>query len=114
MNTIVGIRFGPFEGVFTVIVHLPLLLVGFPAELIFFGILVVLAYQTWIHTEVIGGLGFIDGLVNTPANHRVHHSCDEKYIDKNYGGILMIWDKLFGTYQREEELPNYGFKAGLR
>ena len=70
----------------------------------------VLAYQTWIHTELIGKLGALEAFLNTPANHRVHHGCDEKYIDKNYGGILIIWDRLFGTYQREEERPRYGLK----
>ncbi|MCG8443242.1 MAG: sterol desaturase family protein [Caulobacterales bacterium] len=110
MNMIVAVRFGPFEGVVSALFHLPLVLIGFPPALVFFGMLVVLAYQTWIHTEVIGRLGPLDRLVNTPSNHRVHHGCDEKYLDKNYGGILMIWDQLFGTYQREEETPRYGLK----
>ena len=110
MNITVGIRFGPFEGVWSALMNLPLVLMGFPAELVFFGIITVLAYQTWIHTELIGKLGWVDGVLNTPANHRVHHGCDDKYIDKNYGGILIIWDRLFGTYQREEETPNYGLK----
>jgi sterol desaturase/sphingolipid hydroxylase (fatty acid hydroxylase superfamily) len=70
----------------------------------------VLAYQTWIHTELIGKLGVVDRVLNTPANHRVHHGCDDKYIDRNYGGILIVWDRLFGTYQAEEETPRYGLK----
>ena len=110
MNVLVAIRFGPFEGFASAFLHFPLVLLGFPPALVFFGILIVLAYQTWIHTELIGKLGPLDGVLNTPANHRVHHACDEKYIDKNYGGILIIWDRLFGTYQREEETPNYGLK----
>lgn len=110
MNILVGLRFGPFEGFISALFHLPLVLIGFPPALVFFGIVVVLAYQTWIHTETIGRLGPLEPLVNTPSNHRVHHGCDEKYIDKNYGGILMLWDHLFGTYQREEETPNYGLK----
>ena len=108
MNVVVGIRFGPFEGVSSALFHLPLVFVGFAPELVLFGMIVVLAYQTWIHTEVIGRLGPIDGFLNTPSNHRVHHGCDGKYIDKNYGGILMVWDRMFGTYQREEEAPRYG------
>lgn len=108
MNIVVGVRFGPLEGVISAIAHFPLILLGFPPELVFFGIIVVLAYQTWIHTELIGQLGVLEGLVNTPANHRVHHGADEKYIDRNFGGILMLWDRLFGTYQREEERPTYG------
>ena len=110
MNASVAVRFGPLEGVITALIHLPLVLIGFPPELVFFGILVVLAYQTWIHTELIGKLGPLDRFLNTPANHRVHHGCDDKYIDKNYGGILIIWDRIFGTYQEEEERPHYGLK----
>jgi len=110
MNTSVAVRFGPLEGVLTIISHLPLVFIGFPPAFIFFGILFVLAYQIWIHTELIGRLGILDAFLNTPGNHRVHHGSDDKYIDKNYGGILIIWDHLFGTYQREEERPRYGLK----
>jgi len=110
MNASVAVRFGPFEGAIAAVLHFPLILIGFPAELVFFAILVVLAYQVWIHTELIGKLGFLEGILNTPSNHRVHHARDDKYIDKNYGGILIIWDRMFGTYQREEEAPNYGLK----
>ena len=110
MNASVAVRFGPLEGVVSALFHLPLVFVGFPPALIFFGILTVLAYQTWIHTELIGKLGVLDKYLNTPANHRVHHGCDDKYIDKNYGGILIIWDRMFGTYQAEEERPRYGLK----
>lgn len=108
MNILVSVRFGPFESVTAALFNLPLILIGFPAELVFAGIIIVLGYQTWIHTELIRKLGPLEGLINTPANHRVHHGCDAKYIDKNYGGILIIWDRLFGTYQREEETPTYG------
>ncbi|MEM6537524.1 MAG: sterol desaturase family protein [Pseudomonadota bacterium] len=110
MNTSVAVRFGPMEGVISVLFHLPLVLIGFPPEMVLAGIVIVLAYQTWIHTELIGKLGFLDDILNTPSNHRVHHGCDEKYLDTNYGGILIIWDRLFGTYQREEERPRYGLK----
>ncbi|MGD1935443.1 MAG: sterol desaturase family protein [Candidatus Phaeomarinobacter sp.] len=108
MNITTGVRFGPAEGVWSAICHFPLILAGFPPEIVFFGLLADQAYQTWIHTELIGQLGPIEGILNTPANHRVHHGCDPKYIDKNYGGILMIWDRAFGTYQCEEETPRYG------
>ncbi|WP_299048470.1 sterol desaturase family protein [uncultured Tateyamaria sp.] len=109
-NIITGIRFGPLEGVWSLIAHIPLVCLGFSPEMIFFGIITVLAYQTWIHTEVIGRLGWFDRVMNSPANHRVHHGCDDKYIDRNYGGITVIWDQLFGTYQAEEETPRYGLK----
>jgi len=108
MNITVAIRFGPGEGFLSGVFHLPLVFFGFAPEMILFAVLAVQAYQTWLHTELIGKLGFLEGWLNTPANHRVHHGCDEKYIDKNYGGILIIWDRLFGTYQKEEETPRYG------
>ena len=60
------------------------------------------------HTRLINKLGWLDWLIATPSNHRVHHGCDEKYLDRNYGEVLMIWDRLFGTYQAEEEDPLYG------
>ncbi|MFL4469793.1 sterol desaturase family protein [Tateyamaria armeniaca] len=109
-NIITGIRFGPLEGVWSLIAHIPLVFLGFSPEMIFFGIIVVLAYQTWIHTEVIGKMGWFDTVMNSPSNHRVHHGSEDKYLDKNYGGITVVWDQLFGTYQAEEETPRYGLK----
>jgi alkylglycerol monooxygenase len=70
-------------------------------------------YQFWIHTRTIGRLGFLDSFLNTPSNHRVHHGSNEKYIDRNHGGVLILWDKLFGTFQREEEEPAYGVTRPL-
>ncbi len=108
MNIITGIRFGPLEGVWSMVAHIPLIFLGFPPELVFFGILSVLAYQTWIHTESIGKLGPLEYVLNTPSHHRVHHGSDQKYLDRNYGGILIIWDHMFGSFQVEEETPRYG------
>ncbi|MEM8935372.1 MAG: sterol desaturase family protein [Pseudomonadota bacterium] len=110
MNIVTGFRFGPFESIASAMFTLPLILIGFPPALAFSGLIIVLAYQTWIHTALIGKLPVLDEVLNTPANHRVHHGSDEKYIDKNYGGILIIWDRLFGSFQREEETPIYGLK----
>jgi sterol desaturase/sphingolipid hydroxylase (fatty acid hydroxylase superfamily) len=69
---------------------------------------VVLAYQQWIHTETIGKLGTFDAIFNSPSNHRVHHGSDDIYLDRNYGGILIIWDRVFKTYQHEDKKPTYG------
>lgn len=113
MNTAVAFRFGVFDPMISAVFYLPLVLLGFDPLLVFFGQIVVLSYQTWIHTEVIGRLGVLDRILNTPSNHRVHHGADEKYLDRNYGGILMLWDRLFGTYQREEETPRYGLKEPI-
>ncbi len=109
-NIITGLRFGPLEGVWSLFAYFPMVLIGFPPDMIFFGILTVLAYQTWIHTEAIGKLGLLEKVFNTPSHHRVHHGSDDKYLDKNYGGILIIWDRIFGTCQIEEETPRYGLK----
>lgn len=108
MNIVTSVRFGSFEGIWSMIALFPMALMGFPPELIIFGSLVVLAYQIWIHTELIGKLGPIEWFFNTPSHHRVHHGCDRQYIDTNYGGILIIWDRFFGSFQAEEETPRYG------
>ena len=110
LNIVTGVRFGPFEGVWSILALFPMVLLGFSPEMIIFGSLVVLAYQTWLHTDLIGKLGPLEWLLNTPSHHRVHHGSDEKYLDRNYGGILIVWDRLFGTFQVEEEKPVYGLK----
>lgn len=108
MNIITGVRFGPLEGVWSLVAYTPMALMGFAPEVIFAGIIIVLAYQTWLHTELIGRLGPLEWVLNTPSHHRVHHGCDAKYLDRNYGGILIVWDRLFGSFQAEEETPRYG------
>src|SRR5688572_27710497 len=65
-------------------------------------------YQFWIHTESINKMGWFEYIFNTPSHHRVHHGRDPKYIDKNHAGTLIIWDKMFGTFQEEQERPTYG------
>lgn len=107
-NIITGIRFGPFEGVWSLIAHIPMLFLGFSPELVFFGVIVGLAYQTWIHTETIGKLGWFEEVFNTPSHHRVHHGSEPEYVDRNYGAILIVWDRLFGTYAVEAQTPRYG------
>ena len=58
-----------------------------------------LLYQFWIHTELVGKLGWFEWIFNTPSHHRVHHGMNPQYLDRNYGGILIVWDKLFGTFR---------------
>lgn len=113
MNTAVAFRFSIFDPVISAVSHFSLVLVGFDPMLVIFGEIVVLSYQTWIHTELVGRLGPLDGWLNTPSNHRVHHGANAKYLDRNYGGIFMVWDRLFGTYQKEEETPTYGLKEPI-
>ena len=110
MNIVTAVRFGPLEGVWSLVAHLPMAFLGFPPQAIIFGVISVLAYQTWLHTELIGKLGPLEWFMNTPSHHRVHHGCDDKYLDKNYGGIFIIWDRIWNTFQMEEETPRYGLK----
>jgi alkylglycerol monooxygenase len=72
-----------------------------------------LLYQYWIHTEVVGKLGWFDRWFASPSNHRVHHAVNDCYIDRNYGGIFMVWDRLFGTFVEESEKCVYGTRAPL-
>lgn len=97
--------FGIFlDGIF----YIPAVLVGFDPLQLIIGKSIVLILQYPIHTEMVGKLPVIDLIFNSPSNHRVHHGANPLYIDKNHGGILMIWDHLFGTYQREIEPVKYG------
>lgn len=98
---------------FSPLFYLPLVALGFHPALVLSGLVFMLAYQTWIHTEMIGKLGWLEKILNTPSHHRVHHGSDSKYLDRNYGAILIVWDRLFGTYQVEEERPVYGLTQPL-
>ena len=72
-----------------------------------------LIYQFWIHTEAIDRLGRAEEVLNTPSHHRVHHGVQSQYLDRNHGGILIIWDRLFGTFQREGERVRYGLTKNI-
>jgi sterol desaturase/sphingolipid hydroxylase (fatty acid hydroxylase superfamily) len=76
---------------------------GVPPAMFAVAAIVDLLYQYWIHTEVIGKLGWFDRWFASPSNHRVHHAVNDRYIDRNYGGIFMAWDHLFGTFVDESE-----------
>ncbi|MGH9086057.1 MAG: sterol desaturase family protein, partial [Acidimicrobiales bacterium] len=72
-----------------------------------------LLYQYWIHTDTIRRLGRAEEVLNTPSHHRVHHGSNQRYIDRNHGSILIVWDRLFGTFQREEEPVVYGLTKNI-
>ena len=112
-NLSVALRQSSFQIIWTSAFNLPIALLGFHtldfALISAFNTL----YQFWIHTETIGKLGGLEYIFNTPSHHRVHHGRNPKYIDKNHAGILIIWDKLFGTFQVEEERPTYGITKPL-
>lgn len=95
--------------------YLPLAILGFSPQLFVLAIGFNLIYQFFIHTEHIKKLpGWIEYVFNTPSHHRVHHARDEKYLDKNYAGVFIIWDRMFGTFKKEEEHPHYGITTPLR
>ncbi|MEY4738497.1 MAG: hypothetical protein RL302_2816 [Pseudomonadota bacterium] len=81
--------------------YIPMAVAGVPP--LVFGIvaLVDLLYQFWVHTEQIGKLGWFDRVFCSPSNHRVHHAVNDRYLDRNYGGLLVVWDRLFGSFQEE-------------
>lgn len=92
-----------------IVVWTPLPLLGIPPWMVFSGFSISLIYQFWIHTERIGRLPRpIEFVFNTPSHHRVHHGTDKLYIDKNYGGIFILWDRMFGSFQPEVFRPHYG------
>jgi sterol desaturase/sphingolipid hydroxylase (fatty acid hydroxylase superfamily) len=92
-----------------------LALLGFQPWMILTQQAISLIYQFWIHTERIGRLPApIEFFFNTPSHHRVHHGSNEIYLDRNYGGILIVWDRLFGTFQGEGERPKYGLTQNIR
>ena len=96
--------------------YLPMALLGFPP--LVFGVvaLVDLLYQFWVHTQQIGRLGWFDRWFCSPSNHRVHHAVNDRYVDRNYGGILVLWDRLFGSFQDEDDAEPcvYGTRSPLR
>lgn len=87
--------------IFGWIFFVPLFIAGFPLQVIIAVNAIDLIYQFWVHTQHIQKLGWFDRVFVSPSNHRVHHAQNARYIDKNYGGILILWDRLFGTFQEE-------------
>ncbi|MBL4650869.1 MAG: sterol desaturase family protein [Aureispira sp.] len=112
-NLTVSLRLSLVESLFEWAFLIPMVLVGFSPFQAILGLILVAQFQTWIHTERIDKLGWLDEIFNTPSVHRVHHGSNDQYLDKNYGGVLIIWDKLFDTFQREEEKVVYGLTKNI-
>ena len=95
------------------IFYLPMALAGVPP--LVFGVvaLIDLLYQFWVHTEHVPKLGWFDRWFCSPSNHRVHHAVNDRYLDRNYGGVLVVWDRLFGSFREEDEKCVYGTRAPL-
>ena len=97
------------------IFYTPMLLLGIPVEIFVTVAALNLIYQFWVHTEHIGRLGVLDYILVTPSNHRIHHAQNKEYIDANYGGVFILWDRMFGTFidEREDLKPIYGTSKPL-
>jgi alkylglycerol monooxygenase len=112
-NLAVALRQAVFS-VWTIwIFHLPLALLGIPPVVFLIVDSLSTLYQFWIHTELIGKMGWFEWVFNTPAQHRVHHAVNPRYLDKNYAATLCIWDRIFGTFEEEREQPVYGLVKPL-
>lgn len=107
-NLAVALRQSAFQGLFSMFVYLPLALLGIPPLVFLLAIQINTVYQFWIHTRLVNRLGPLEWVLNTPSHHRVHHGADPKYLDRNYAGMLIIWDRMFGSFQPEQEEPTYG------
>jgi len=111
MNVLAAYRFG-WTGRISMgsLVYTPMMFIGFEPKAVVFMLAINLMYQAWLHTTLIGKVPFIEGILNTPSAHRVHHAKNADYLDRNHGGVLMVFDRLFGTYvaERDDEAVKYG------
>ena len=97
------------SGVF--LFYLPIVWIGYAPTWVYGIVSANLTYQFFVHTELVPRVGWLEWVINTPSAHRVHHASNPEYLDKNYGGVLLIWDHLFGSYQAEQ--PNMTIRYGL-
>ncbi len=107
-NLSVAVRQSWFSGILHWIFYAPVMLLGFAPWMFALMHGFNLIYQFWIHTRFIRTLGPLEYILNTPSHHRVHHGVNEAYLDKNYAGVLIIWDRMFGSFIAETEEPRYG------
>lgn len=113
LNYVVAMRVSSLQNVFNSVFFLPLAVIGIPWQMAVVCYGLNQMHQFWLHTRLIGRLGWVEAFLVTPSHHRVHHGRDAKYVDRNYGGVFIIWDRLFGTFQREEEEPQFGLTRPL-
>ena len=107
-NFTTALRQGAFEAYFAMAFYLWLAIAGFPVEVFLICKQAMTLFQFLLHTRAVGRLGPLEWFMNTPSHHRVHHGSDPLYLDRNYAGILIVWDRMFGTFQRELHRPTYG------
>lgn len=112
-NYTVALNLTPFQVIIRVLFWSFMPIVGFNAEVVLGTHIVIGLYQFLLHTTIIPKLGFVEKILVTPSHHRVHHGSNPEYIDKNYGGVLIIWDRIFGTFEEEKEAVNYGITQDI-
>jgi sterol desaturase/sphingolipid hydroxylase (fatty acid hydroxylase superfamily) len=113
-NLSVAVRQSWFSGIAHWVFYLPIAFLGFPlwAFVTMHGLNLI--YQFWIHTKIVRKLpDFFEFVLNTPSHHRVHHGVNDLYLDKNYAGIFIFWDRMFGTFVEENEEVRYGIITPL-
>lgn len=113
-NLSAAARITTFQAIFRNVFWCVLPLIGFHPNMIITILLAHGAYSFFTHTQLIGKIGWLENVLITPSLHGVHHASDEKYLDKNYGDVFVFWDKLFGTFQKEEEPPKYGLTHPIK
>ncbi len=112
-NLAVALRQSSLQPFLSSVFYLPLALLGFPPLVFFVCSALNTIYQFWLHTQLIGRIGPLEAVLVTPSHHRVHHGRNPIYLDRNHGGTFIVWDRLFGTFQREEEVVVYGITKPL-
>lgn len=113
-NLSVALRQSWLQQFMSIWFYLPLALLGVPPVMFATMVAIDTLYQFWVHTELVGRLGPLEKVLMTPSHHRVHHGTDPQYVDRNHGGVLIVWDRLFGTYEPETTRPRYGTLSPLR
>jgi sterol desaturase/sphingolipid hydroxylase (fatty acid hydroxylase superfamily) len=111
-NLTVGIRPSALQPLYRFAWFLPLAVLGFRPEDVLLMYSITQVFGILVHTRHVQSLGPLDWVLVTPSHHRVHHGCNRRYLDKNFGMVLIIWDRLFGTFQREDEPVHYGLNGG--
>ena len=113
-NLAVALRQAVLGGATSWPFYLPLAWVGIPPGVMGTCVALNTLYQFWIHTELIHRLGWLESFLNTPSHHRVHHAINPRYLDRNYAGVFIVWDRWFGSFEPERETPVYGLTQPLR
>lgn len=114
-NMSVAYRFGPLDAVFPLLFSVPIVMLGYHPILVLLSEVLVQQFQAILHTEAIRQFPRpIEFLLNTPSHHRVHHGSNRQYWDKNYAGMLIIWDRMFGTFEPEVEPVEYGIEQPIK